>query len=211
MLIFDFDGTVADSFQLVVDTFGQVVNRPIPLTEEEIKQLRGMKAEQILKYLGLRRWRIPRLVTYGRRLISEQVENVDTFAGLPEALERLKASGHHMIILSSNDPANISRFLYRHELEGYFDSIHGNVGLFSKAGALKKLVRRQNLVLEDCIYIGDEVRDIEAAAKVGLDIISVAWGFNSRDALLGERPAHLITRPAQLVTVVAALELNRQK
>ena len=47
---------------------------------------------------------------------------------------------------------------------------------------------------DEVVYIGDEARDIDAAQKVGIPIISVTWGFNSSDVL--SRHCLLYTSPS---------------
>jgi len=52
------------------------------------------------------------------------------------------------------------------------------------------------------VYVGDEVRDIEAARKVGIKVIVVGWGFNKTRRLKAAKPNFFVTRPSQLVAAV---------
>jgi phosphoglycolate phosphatase-like HAD superfamily hydrolase len=55
---------------------------------------------------------------------------------------------------------------------------------------------------------GDETKDIEAARKIGIKVISVSWGYNSSQALAAEHPDFLIYRPEELLQVLERKELG---
>ena len=71
--------------------------------------------------------------------------------------------------------------------------------MLDKARAIKKIMHKYDLDRAQSFYIGDEVRDIIAAHKVDVRIVSVAWGFNGREALAAHEPFALLYRPAELV------------
>ena len=204
-LIFDFDGTIADSFGILVEVFEQITKRQAKFSAEEIERLRGLQARQILKYLKIRRWQVPRLLVLGRRAIGGQIDNIRPVSGLPRVLKQLHETGYPMLILSTNSQANIQRFLDKHQLSQYFDGVYGGVGILNKSAAIKKLIAKQKLAASDCLYIGDELRDILAARKAKINYISAGWGFNSVAALKLEKPMLLVEKPAELISAIKKL------
>ena len=52
------------------------------------------------------------------------------------------------------------------------------------------------------LYVGDEVRDVEAAEKAGVAVAAVTWGFHSGSLLQSHSPDHLVTDPRQLVKLI---------
>jgi phosphoglycolate phosphatase len=56
-----------------------------------------------------------------------------------------------------------------------------------------------SLASDECVYVGDETRDVEAARKAGMRSAAVTWGFNSRELLEKSRPDFLIDRPGELL------------
>jgi phosphoglycolate phosphatase-like HAD superfamily hydrolase len=52
------------------------------------------------------------------------------------------------------------------------------------------------------VYVGDEVRDIVAARKAGVDVAAVSWGYNTREVLAKHEPDYLIERPELLPTLL---------
>lgn len=55
------------------------------------------------------------------------------------------------------------------------------------------------------MYVGDEVRDIDAAKAVGLISVAVCWGFNSRFALEKAQPSFIADNPEELLEFIQEL------
>jgi phosphoglycolate phosphatase len=202
-LIFDFDGTIADSFSVLIEVFGQLVKKADKIGVNEIEELRGMSASQIVKRLKIKRWQIPRLVIRGRRALGLQIDTIQLIKDLGPVIRSLHRQGYRMLILSTNSPLNIQRFLKNNDLDDCFANIYGNAGVLNKTSALKKLMAKERLAAGDCLYIGDEIRDITAASKAGLDYISVSWGYNNKQSLEAQNPMKLVDTPKQLAEAVA--------
>jgi HAD superfamily hydrolase (TIGR01549 family) len=200
-LIFDFDGTIADSFETILGIFEELHARPKKLTPGEIAMLRGEPIRKIMKYLKIRRILVPRLVVKAKRLLSVRMNDVHAFQYLPQIIRQLHRQGVPMYILSTNSQTNIEQFLKNNKLDGCFAKIYGNTGLFSKSSAIKKIVRRENLSRQECFYIGDEVRDIEAARNAKVTSVGVTWGFNNPQAIKSAKPDILVKKPKELLKI----------
>jgi phosphoglycolate phosphatase len=201
-LVFDFDGTIADSFETLLDVFEVITKRSEKLTQKEIEALRGQSLRAIIKHLKIRGWQIPRMVIKAKKLISLRIADIETFANMPGALAKLNRKGYKMYILSTNSAVNIEEFLNKNQLDGYFAAIYGDIGLRSKSSALNKIVKREKLDKSDCYYIGDEVRDVDAAKKAGVKSIGVTWGFNSPSAINNAAPDFIAEAPAELIKIL---------
>lgn len=201
-VIFDFDGTLADTLHIAIDVFRRISPEDDIEDDKKIEELRGMSAFEAIKHLGISWWRVPRLLIVGRKEMTAHIGEANTFPGMVEVIHKLKAAKHRLFILSSNSTRNIAIFLKNHRLESYFDHYWGDQGIFTKSSALKKVMRKEKLDAKDCYYIGDEVRDIEAARKAGIRPISVTWGYNNRKALETAKPDILIDQPADLLDVI---------
>jgi phosphoglycolate phosphatase len=204
-LIFDFDGTLADTFGIAVIEFRKFFKDGSRATDDaEIERLRGMTAREAFKSVGVRWWQLPRLAFLAREAVRERIGAVKSFDGMDKTLKRLHDDGLHMLIVSSNSTKNIEVFLHNNNMQGYFDHFYGGMGVFDKSGALKRIIRKNGLTADECVYIGDEARDIEAARRAGVRSVGVTWGFNNRHALQAADPAILIDRPADLLGLFAA-------
>lgn len=199
-LIFDFDGTIADSFELALDIAHDLLGIE-RFDEKEIARLRGMPPSKIVRELRIPITRLPRLILKGRQKMHERMAEVHPFPGMPEILHALHTGGYHLLVMSSNSERNVRTFLRANNLESYFDGVYGGVALFNKAAALRKVIRRNRLVTADCFYIGDEVRDIVAATKVQVEPVAVSWGYQTAAALEKYHPYAVAKTPADFMRI----------
>jgi phosphoglycolate phosphatase len=200
-IIFDFDGTIADSFEYVVD-FLVHEGKKQQLDASERQQLRGMSMFAMARRLGNPRWRLLRLLFKGRRRMGKVMDKVEPFDGMPALIQKLHAEGHELFILSSNSVANVHRFLHHHQLHEYFLEVYGGVGLFGKSGALRGLLRDQHIEKPDSFYVGDELRDVQAAQAVDIRVVAVTWGFARPSDLETLKPTALAENPADLMKIL---------
>ncbi len=202
VIIFDFDGTIADTFSTVVDIVNEMSDQFgfEKLTFEDISLLRHLRAQDALKIFKISIFKVPALIFAVKAALGKKIVSVPVFEGLPEALHKLKVAGCSLSIVSSNTVETIEEFLRNNNLE-VFDFVHCEKDLFGKGKVLNHLIRDNNISREDTMYVGDETRDIEAARKAGIKIISVSWGFNAVDALEKLHPDFLINRPEELLKV----------
>lgn len=203
-IIFDFDGTVADSFDFIVELLADAAGQP-QMDGKQRQQLRGRSMAAIGRQLGLSWWRLLRLFFSGRRQMGAAMDQVKPFAGMPEIVEKLQAEGHELFIVSSNTVKNIRDFLHKNDMQTHFLEIYGSVGLFGKAPALRRLLKEHQLEKADTVYIGDEVRDVQAAHAVGIRVVAVSWGFARLAGLEARQPTALAKDPADLMKILEEL------
>jgi len=202
-LIFDFDGTIADTHLFIIDIYNSFSD-DFGYKKIDVRRLQRYKdknAQQIIRHLKIPIFKIPALIAKAKALYHQDIHKIKPFDGLKEVLEKLKASGHTLGILSSNSRPNITKFLDNHQLHA-FDFIQSTSSVLGKNSAIKKLAQRMGLDLKDIVYIGDEVRDIEAAKKLGIKVAAVTWGYNSLRALKAKKPDYLIHHPKELLALV---------
>jgi phosphoglycolate phosphatase len=60
--------------------------------------------------------------------------------------------------------------------------------LFGKAAKFNRVVRDARVPKAATICIGDEVRDVEAAHRAGIDFGAVTWGYAKLEAMRKSRP-----------------------
>ena len=186
-VIFDFDGTIADSIKAFVEILGSLINRPIP-DDTEIDRLRSLPLLSIMRELKIPLWKVPRLIKKARKLYPKHIEEIQPHQGMPQVVRELHSAGHRLWIMSTNSPVSIKHFLSTNGIDKYFIQIYGNVGVFSKSRALRKVLRQNKLNPEDSYYIGDEGRDIEASYDNGVKSIAVTWGFAGTKLLRELKP-----------------------
>jgi len=201
--IFDFDGTVADSLPAALKVFNAWVRNREPVGDEELEHLKNLSATQIMKELGVPKWRVPSLIVKGRREMSKHLKEVPVFDGIKDVLDKISVPENKLFIVSSNGNRNIKRFLSDNDLDKYFKKIYADIGILGKASALKKVVRDNNLAKPETYYIGDEARDVIAAKKNGLHSVAVTWGYNGTKILESQNPEKLVSSSKELIRALS--------
>lgn len=202
-VIFDFDGTLVDSLPVIIEIANEMVPN-LDITNQNLAKLREMPAKEIIKFSGVPYWRLLRLMVRGRRILSGRLDELKVFEGIPEALKTLHEQGYQMSVVSSNSEGNIRKVLRREGIEEYMSGVYGNVGLFNKSRVFKGVLRDQKTAKHNAIYVGDEVRDIEASKKAKIPIISVTWGYNGEKILQKYQPNYLAQTPKELLTKITS-------
>jgi len=199
IIIFDFDGTIADSMPLIVSIFKNMAKKEgaPEFSDAQIEEMRNLSAIQLIKKLKISKFRLPFIMRSSRKKFRERLSEVKIIPGIFPVLQELKRKGCSLGILSSNSLKTINSFLNNNKLD-CFDFIYSDRSLFGKAGILKKLIKKYKFDVNSVFYIGDEIRDIEAAKKAGIRIIAVSWGMNSRKSLLENKPDYLAENPEDL-------------
>ncbi len=199
-IIFDLDGTIADSFDFVADFLAEKKDGQ-HLDSREKNELHGLSMFAMARKMGHPWWRLLRLLLDGRKAMGKIIDQVPVFNDIPEVIRKLHAEGHELFIVSSNTSQNIHKFLHEHDLHTYFLQIYGGARL-NKAKTLKELLKEQNLDVKDAIYIGDETRDIKSAHRVKMRIVAVTWGFASQADLRNQHPTAMVNTPSELLAIL---------
>src|SRR5690606_26033339 len=134
----------------------------------------------------------------GMQRFREQMEEVRIFEGIPQLLEELHRMGLSLGIASSNDSDLIRKVLRREGLEQLFATIAPSSTLFGKHKTLQKYKRKNGYSDADLVYIGDELRDIEACQKANVPVAAVAWGYDHEALLRGQEPDLLAREPMDI-------------
>lgn len=202
-IIFDFDGTIADSLPVILHLFYKWSDRE-PFSASELETLRNMTAKDVLKSIGVPLWRAPGLLARGRKDFTKHIEEIPIFKGIPEVIADLHHSGHKLYLMSSNSHHNVQKYLKLHKIDQYFYDISGSTGLFNKSAAMNKIIKHHRIKKADCYSIGDESRDVDAAKKSGINSIAVTWGYNGEKILKEHQPDFLVSKPQQITTIIKA-------
>jgi phosphoglycolate phosphatase len=203
-LVFDFDGTIADTLGESRRIFNQIApDYGIRQVEEdELTHLRHLSLKQLLDHLDIPKRRVPAIITRGTGLMRGNITRLQMIAGMTEVIVELRKHVHSFGILTSNATANVDLFLRTHGLREQFDFISSTSKLTGKAKHLKAIRKTFSLRPEELLYIGDEIRDIKASQKAGIPIAAVTWGFNSRESLAAESPDYLFEQPSDFLRLI---------
>ena len=202
LVVCDFDGTLADSLPAAVGIYNRLAAELGYRQIQDVAVARAMTTRQFLRHHGISLWRLPRLVRRYHAAAAEEADKLKLFPGLPAALGAIHASGVRLGVLSSNREDNIRRCLRANGAEDFFSFVVGYPKLFGKGKALRRILRAERLQKSDVLYVGDEVRDVEAAKKAGVAVAALIAAWPE----LRARP--LLRIGAVAATAIIVLALN---
>lgn len=105
--------------------------------------------------------------------------------GSVDALERLKASGKPMSVLSACEMTILERMLKEHGVRSYFERVYGLNDLFasSKLSLARSLMSDVGVKAGDVLLVGDTLHDGEVARELGFQCVMIEGGHQSRKRL----------------------------
>lgn len=206
MVLFDFDGTLADSIALGFEIANAHADK-CGYNRVEREQGMEMSALEIMKAAGISFWKLPHLLFLLKKRLEENSDKIKIISGVENLIKKLKNEGFELGIVTSHSANGVSLFLKKYNLDTFFSYIKTDVPLFGKTNALRKAKRQLN---SSFVYVGDELRDIEACHKTGIPIVSVPWGFNKAELLEKHNPG-FVAKTAEEAYSLICLESDKLK
>lgn len=203
LVILDFDGTLADSGDWFLSIADDLADRFRfrRVAPGEVEALRGRTTREVIKHLGIPRWKLPIIARHLHRRLAQETEKIALFEGVPALLADLRAAGIRIALVTSNAEHN-ARAILGEANARHIEQWECGASLFGKAPRFRRVIRRARLPLAAVLSIGDETRDLTAARKVGIDGAAVLWGYANRDILTALGPVTAFEAPAQVLPFV---------
>lgn len=189
MALFDFDGTLADSFSFFLVVFNRMADelRFRRIEEHEVDALRGQSPRQLMAHLRMPAWKLPRVAREMRRHMAREIDQIKLFPGVDELLRELSRRGIRLGIVTSNSQGNVRQILGP-ENAALIQCYECGASILGKRPKLRAALRKSGIPAAEAIAIGDEIRDLEAAHAEGIAFGAVSWGFANPEALRAHYP-----------------------
>ncbi len=210
-VIFDLDGTLLNTIDDLADASNYVCRlHGWPThTVEEYKRFVGNGMAKLAERFAPEDWRTPEKV---EQLLGEFMPYYDQhkqdktapYVGMPQALERLKAAGVHMAVLT-NKADQMAAPVVNGYYPGVFPMVQGAVkGFPTKPDPtlLHRLMSRMGATPADTLFVGDSNVDIRTAKNGGLTSCGVLWGFRGRTELEQEGADFIVETPEELADLI---------
>lgn len=206
-ILFDFDGTIADSGEIGLEILNELSDKykVKKFTKEELIEINNYPIKERFKMLGIPFYKLPKIVIETLSMYKKYISLIKMFHGMDKVLNELKDKGYNLSIISSNSIENINFFLEKNKLN-IFTHIISAKNIFGKNKTISSYLKSNNLKPNEILYVGDELRDIEACKKVNVKIVAVTWGFDSYELLKKSNPDYLIDNPEELINIINNLE-----
>jgi phosphoglycolate phosphatase len=207
LAIFDIDGTLADSFPFFVGLQNRLaaMHGFRRIEPDEVESLRGWPARDLMRHVGLPRWKLPFVARSYIRLMRDEGHHVGLFAGVDDALTALHARGVRLAVVTSNSAENARRVLGEANWQRL---VHAECGasMFGKRRRLARVLEVARVPASRAIYVGDQVMDADAARGAGIAFGAVAWGYATPERLRASDPDVVFERIEDLAGLGDARE-----
>jgi phosphoglycolate phosphatase len=184
LAIFDFDGTLADSFPFFIRVFNQLAEQHgfKGIEPDLAPSFRHYSAKQMMEKVGMPAWKLPFVAKSFTSLMSQNAASISLFEQVNETLLHLANNGVTLAIVSSNDYDNVSRILgpANTRLIRQFEC---GMSIFGKPPRIRKVLKMTGIPSHEALYIGDQVSDLEAARKAKIAFGAVSWGYGAIESL----------------------------
>lgn len=203
LVIFDFDGTLADSFPWFLRTLEGARERYglAAIREDDLAGLRDKSTREIIAALRIPAWKLPLMARHFLERSRREHAEIRLFDGVEFMLSTLAQNGVKLALASSNTEIT-ARAVLGERSAANFEHFACGASLFGKAAIFRKIVRKADINCHETLCIGDEIRDAEAARAAGLRFAAVSWGFNSIEALRQQNPYAVFRETADIIDEV---------
>ena len=202
-VIFDFDGTVADTERLSLEIYNELAEKYgyNKFSEDDVEYLKQNSWAALFKASGVPAVKVPKLLREGQSILARKMAEIKPFShGFAEFISSLRSQLELIGVVSSNTRENIEGFFNSHSID-HPDFIV-TASLFSKASKINYILKKHRVKSADTVYVGDEIRDIEAAQKSNVRSACVTWGYNTEAALIEAKPTFLISSFEELLSII---------
>jgi phosphoglycolate phosphatase len=208
LLIFDFDGTLADSIPAAVLAIqAMIADLGLPYkSQEEINRYVGYGEVPLVSgSIGgdepelLRR----AMEVYFKHYIEEGIKTIPLYPRILEFLEYFKSKPK--IIVSNKKDDFIRMILNNHNLTAYFAEILGGDTapcLKPDPCVINRILTEYKLPPERALFIGDMTVDIETGKNAKILTCGVTYGFDGREKLIAHHPDFLVDDLLELKNLI---------
>jgi phosphoglycolate phosphatase len=192
-IIFDWSGVVRDA----VTNQMWIVNRIFKKygvaeisTEEFRENWKQPPALFYQKYLPEGYNEAERLTLFQELQLDKDCPKSAPFSEVVELIRKCRESGYFLAVVSSDFPETLLPEVKEYGLEHIFNEIITDAN--DKLEPVQRIIKENNLNLEDTFFVGDSNHEIDVAKKVGIKSIGVTWGFSSEQKLKTRNPDYIV-------------------
>ena len=203
-IVFDFDGTLVDSYPLIEQAFAHVMqtHRLDSEARDLFRRSRGLPLPEQMRLIAPDAWQ-DLVRTY--RSVDAELGHAQVFRGVPTLIKKLDRAGAPMGVVSCKRRALVEAELEAAGLRKYFDVVIGYEDVTPPKPApdpLNAAVARLGLKKINTIYVGDSMVDLETGRAARVRTVLAAWGLTPelRDKFRHHR--FWATRPSEILALV---------
>ena len=208
-VLFDLDGTLVNTLQDIADAMNRALGlhglEPFPL--EAYRYMVGNGAVILSQRAVRDRQDLAEAVRrdYQAWYETHALVRSQPYPGMVRTLEKLKARGMTLMVLSNKPDADTRNVISHFFGEHLFDQVQGQmpgVPIKPDPTAALQMAEKAALRPEEMLYLGDTSIDVTCARNAGMHAIGVLWGFREEKELMEAGAERLLVRPEDLLELV---------
>ena len=205
LLIFDWDGTLADSIGRIVESMHAASDRTGFARRDDlaVKGIIGLGLPEAIRSLypeiGDQELVVFRR-HYADHYIALEAEPSPLFDGVLDTLQAFRAEGYHLAVATGKARRGLDRVLKAHGWEDYFDVTRAADETASKPHPLmlEQILAHCEVRAEQALMVGDSSFDLQMARNAGMGSVAVSYGAQTIEALRAFEPRLTIDRFTEL-------------
>lgn len=204
MVLFDYDGVLADSFPRNLEAGREAARRlghSILPTESDLHSIREMSYVELGRVISLPEEKLPLYSDTCLQVINDHKDPIKFFADVEPALRKLHTSAL-LGIVTSNRYDEVSKRLKHAGLDHLFGPILGIETNCCKSEKIRKIMDQEQIGPSATYMIGDAASDIREANEAGVLSVGATWGYQPREVLETASPDYIIDSLSDLPGLV---------
>lgn len=195
LLIFDWDGTLANSIGRIVESMHIASDRTGFARRDDfaVKGIIGLGLPEAIRSL------YPEIADdelsvfrqhYADHYIALEAEPSPLFDGVADTLQALRDEGYHLAVATGKARRGLDRVLKSHGWDDYFDITRAADETASKPHPLmlEQILAYCNVRAEQALMVGDSSFDLQMARNAGMGSVAVSYGAQTIEALRAFEP-----------------------
>lgn len=204
-IIFDWSGVVRDTLAnqmwIVNHIFKQYGVGEIT-TEEFRENWKQPPALFYQKYLPEGYSEEDRIKLFQKLQLDKDCPKSTPFPEVVSLIRKCKENGYFLAVVSSDFPETLLPEVKEYGLENVFNVIITDAN--DKFESVQKIIKDNNLDLQDTFFVGDSNHEIDVARATGIQSVAVTWGFTSEQKLRAGNPDYVVRNPQELENAIFA-------
>ena len=207
VVLFDFDGTVLDSGEIILASMRHATKTVLGREIEDEVLMAAVGGSGLAEQMRLLdATRVDELVDVYRAHNEPLHTSLACCAGMEDALERLKEEGRKLGLVTAKRRATVALAFETVPIEHLFDVVVGSDDTERHKPHPDPLLHALDLLdadADDAVYVGDSPFDIRAAKAAGMHAVAVTWGgIHPRERLEAEGPDAVVASAEELLAAL---------
>lgn len=194
-IIFDFDGVIHDTFELV-----HRINTIVLGKEMDKDKYKDYFNGNLYDKIDVK----TEVQQKFEKLHSEEFKLLKIEEDIKNHLEELHKK-YPLFIITSNNETNLETYFHNNDLKHIFKEILGVETHTSKVEKFNMIFEKHNLKVDECVFVTDTLGDILEGNKVGIKTIAVDFGFHEKKRLEKGNPYKIVSNFDDIIKTIEEL------